>query len=86
MGSILPGFKTKSQKYLGDGYGYGCMLLTPHEGSGDDGDGSTREDLLILSAILWGVDIMEIYSLPMVTEVCKKYWLEPGESLHLKTG
>ena len=29
---------------------------------------------------------MEIYSLPRVTEVCRKYVLEPGESLDLKTG
>ena len=52
----------------------------------DDGDGSTHEDLIILSAIIRGVDIMEIYSPPRVTEVCRKYVLEPGESLDLKTG
>ena len=58
----------------------------PAGSDGDDGDGSTREDLLILSAILRGVDIMKIDSPPRVTEVCKEYWLEPGESLDLKTG
>ena len=29
---------------------------------------------------------MEIYLPPRVTEVCRKYWLKPGESLDLKTG
>lgn len=54
----------------------------------DDGDGdeSIHDDLLILSAVLRGVDIMEIFSPPRVTEVCKKYSLELGESLDLKTG
>ena len=51
----------------------------------DDGAESTHEDLLILSAVLRGVDIMEIYSPPRVTEVCRKYSLEPGESLNLET-
>ena len=55
----------------------------PTEG---DGDESTHEDLLILSAILRGFDIMEIHSPPRFTEVCKKYVHEPGESLDLKTG
>ena len=64
-------------------YGPGNL---PADADGDDGSGSTREDLLILSAILRGVDIMEIYSPPSVTEVCRKYWLGPGESLYLKTG
>ena len=59
----------------------------PPPDDGDvDADGSTREDLLILSAIIRGVDIMEIDSPPRVTEVCRKYWLEPGESLDLKSG
>ena len=49
-------------------------------------DGSTHEDLLILSASMRGADIMEIYSPPRVTEVCRKYWLEPSESLDLKSG
>ena len=48
--------------------------IPPAEDDGDDGSGSTREDLLILSAILRGVDIMEIYSPLRVTEVCRKYW------------
>ena len=28
---------------------------------------------------------MEIYSPPRVTEACRKYWLEPGERLDLKS-
>ena len=51
-------------------YGPGNPLA---ENDGDDGDGLTREDVPMLSAMLRGVDIMEIYSLPRVTEVCKKY-------------
>ena len=40
----------------------------------------------ILSAIIRGGDIMEVHSPPRVAEVCREYWLEPGESLDLKTG
>ena len=58
----------------------------PPDGGDADGDGSTHEDLRILSAIIRGVDIMELYSPPRVAEVCRKYWLEPGESLDLKSG
>ena len=29
---------------------------------------------------------MEIYSPLRVTEVCRKYWLESGESIDLKSG
>ena len=58
----------------------------PAEDDGDDGRGSTRDDLLILSAIIRGVDIMDIYSPPRVTEVCRKYGLEPGESLDSTAG
>ena len=29
---------------------------------------------------------MEIYSPPRVAEVCRKYWLDPGEGLDLKSG
>ena len=58
----------------------------PPGGGAADADGSTHEDLNILSAIVRGVDITEIYPPPRVTEVCRKYWLELGESLGLKTG
>lgn len=52
----------------------------------DDDTPSTREGLRILSAVLRGVDVMEVYSPPRVVEVCRKYWLEPCEGLDLKTG
>ena len=59
----------------------------PPPGSGSaDGDGSMHEDRLILSALVRGVDIMEIYSPSRVTEVCREYGLEPGESLDSKSG
>ena len=51
---------------------------TADDGDADD-DGSTHDNSLILSAIVRGVDIMEIYSPPRVTDVCRKYRLEPGE-------
>ena len=59
----------------------------PTAEDGDAGDDeSTHEDLLILWVIVRGVDIMEIYSPLRVTEACRKYWLEHGESLDLKSG
>ena len=68
----------------------GPMSYSPDNPPPDSGDAdagsTTHEDLLILSAIVRGVDIMEVYSPPRVTEVCRKYWLEPGESLDLKSG
>ena len=64
--------------------------LQPENPPPDDGDAdgvvSTHEDLLILSAIVRGVDITEIYSPPRVTEMCRMYWLETGESRDLKSG
>ena len=57
----------------------------PPGGGAAHADGSTHEDLLISSAIVRGVDIMEIYSPPRVTDVCRKYWLEPGASLDFKS-
>ena len=66
------------------------MSYSPHNpppgGGAADADGLTHEDLLVLSAIVCSVDIMEIYSPPRVTEVWRKYWLEPGESLDLCPG
>ena len=51
-----------------------------------DGAESTHEDLRILSALLRGVDVMEIDSPPRVAEACHKYMLDPGESPDLQTG
>ena len=66
------------------------MSYSPDDPPPDGGDGdagsSTHEDILIMSAIARGVDIMEIYAPLRVTEVCRKYWLEPGESLDFKSG
>ena len=54
------------------------------ESKHDDAE-SAREDLRIPPAIVRGADLMEIYSPPMVAEVCRNYMLEPGESLDLKS-
>ena len=39
-----------------------------------------------MSALVWGVDIMESYSPQRVAEGGRKYMLEPNESLDLKSG
>ena len=66
------------------------MTYSPDNPPPDDGDadvdGSTKDDFLILSASVRGVDIMEICSPPRLAEVGRKYWLGAGESLDLKSG
>ena len=48
----------------------------------DDHDG----DMRILSAILRGADIVEVFSPERVTKVCAKYKLMPGDSFDLRNG
>ena len=43
-------------------------------------------DLRVLSAILCGVDVTEVYSPKRVFEVCYKYQLVTGGSFVLRTG
>ena len=50
------------------------------------GDDDTMGELGILSAILRGVDITEVYSPQRVVDVCLKYGLVKGDSFDLRTG
>ena len=52
----------------------------------DDQDANHVEDMTILSAVLRGVDITEVFSPERVTLVCHKYRLTPGESFDLRNG
>ena len=45
-----------------------------------------EEDIAILSAVLKGVDITEIYSPERVTKLCRQYGLIAGDSFDLRDG
>ena len=48
--------------------------------------GSESDDMQVLSALLRGVDVTEVFSPERVVRVCAKYNLTPGDSFDLRTG
>ena len=54
--------------------------------TGDESDDSSMLELRIISSILRGVDITEVFSPARVVEACKKHGLLKGDSFDLRTG
>ena len=52
----------------------------------DEPEDADLENRKILSSVLRGVDITEVYSPQRVVEVCHKYQMIKGDSLDLRTG